>query len=80
MPATLTVYVRDGCHLCTDMLQELEALKPGLEFSYRLCDVDADRALVERYGDRVPVLVGGDTELCWYFLDRDRLQQYCRSG
>jgi len=62
------------------MLQALEALKPGLQFSYRLCDVDADPALAARYGDRVPVLADGDTELCRYFLDRDRLRRYCQSG
>ncbi|UCC57346.1 MAG: glutaredoxin family protein [Gammaproteobacteria bacterium] len=80
MPATLTVYVRHGCHLCTDMVQELELLKPGLDFSYRVCDVDNDPALAECYGDRVPVLVGADTELCCYFLDRKRLHEYCRSA
>jgi hypothetical protein len=79
MPVTLTVYVRYGCHLCTDMVQELESLKTGLDFSYRVCDIDRDPALAECYGDRVPVLVGGETELCCHFLDRERLHEYCRS-
>jgi len=77
MQVQLVVYVRHGCHLCTDMVQELELLKSELDFSYALCDVDTDAALVDKYGDRVPVLVGGDTEVCWYFLDRDRLREYC---
>jgi len=80
MPASLTVYVRHGCHLCTDMVDELEVLKAELDISYTLCDVDTDTALVEKYGSRVPVLVGGDTEVCWYFLDRDSLREYCRSS
>lgn len=77
MQVQLVVYIRHGCHLCTDMVHELELLKTELDFDYTLCDVDTDAALVERYGDRVPVLVGGDTEVCWFFLDRDRLREYC---
>lgn len=75
----LTVYVRQGCHLCTDMLHVLEDLKPELGFRYRVRDVDDDAALAARYGARVPVLVGGATELCCYFLDAGRLREYLRS-
>jgi thioredoxin reductase (NADPH) len=60
------------------MVRELEQLHAELEFAYRLCDVDADAALARRYGDRVPVLLAGGTELCRYFLDADRLREYCR--
>jgi glutaredoxin len=78
--AELTVYVRQGCHLCADMLQVLEELKPELGFSCRACDVDDDAVLAARYGARVPVLVGGSTELCCYFLDVRRLREYLRSS
>lgn len=78
MPARLTVYIRHGCHLCTDMVRELERLQAELGFAYRLRDVDADAGLAARYGDRVPVLAAGATELCRYFLDADRLREYCR--
>jgi glutaredoxin len=74
----LTVYVRHGCHLCADMLDLLEALKPEFGFSVCVRDVDDDAALAERYGARVPVLVGGTTELCCYFLDVRRLREYLR--
>ena len=74
----LTVFVRHGCHLCTDMLYVLEELKSGLDFSYRVRDVDEDTALAARYGDRVPVLVGGEHELCCYFLDAEALREYLR--
>jgi thioredoxin reductase (NADPH) len=77
MQVQLVVYIRHGCHLCTGMVHELELLKTELDFGYTLCDVDTDAALVERYGDRVPVLVGGNTEVCRFFLDRDRLREYC---
>lgn len=76
---TLTLYGRTGCHLCDDMVQALERLRPELALHYAIRDVDADPELVDRYGDRVPVLVAGDTELCWYFLDEQRLREYCHS-
>jgi len=76
----LTVFVRQGCHLCTDMLQSLEYLKSGLDFRYRVRDVDGDAVLEARYGDRVPVLVADDAELCCYFLDTDRLREYLLSA
>jgi hypothetical protein len=76
----LTVFVRQGCHLCTDMLHDLEQLKSELDFSCRVRDVDEDAALAARYGDRVPVLVSGEGELCWYFLDADRLREYLLSA
>ncbi|MCC6610081.1 MAG: glutaredoxin family protein [Burkholderiales bacterium] len=39
-------------------------------------EVDADPALEDRYGERVPVLAHGDTELCHYFLDAERVRAY----
>jgi thioredoxin reductase (NADPH) len=77
MQVRLVVYIRHGCHLCTDMVHELELLKTGLDFGYTLCDIDTDAALAARYGDAVPVLMGGDTEVCRFFLDHDRLREYC---
>jgi hypothetical protein len=39
-------------------------------------DVDADPALEERYGERVPVLVRPDgLEICHYFLDDAALRR-----
>ena len=62
------------------MLQSLEHLKSELDFRYRVRDVDEDAVLAARYGDRVPVLVADATELCWYFLDIDRLREYLLSA
>lgn len=76
----LTVYSRYGCHLCTDMLQALARLRPVLDFEFSVRDIDDDPQLAARYGDRVPVLVAGDTELCCHFLDEDRLREYCRGA
>ena len=74
----LTLYGRAYCHLCEDMLRALEGLQDELRFTVQTVDVDADPVLEQRYGERVPVLVGPDEqEICHYFLDltalKDRL-------
>ncbi len=72
----LTVYVRAGCHLCDDMLVALQGWQPELGFELETRDVDSDPAWAERFGPRVPVLAAGDTEICHYFLDINRLRAY----
>ncbi len=37
-------------------------------------DVDQHPALESKWGDKVPVLMDGDEEICHYFLDQDRLR------
>jgi glutaredoxin len=75
----LTVFVRRGCHLCTDMTQALERLCPELGFEYSEVDIDRDPDLLSRYDTRVPVLAAGDTEICYYFLEEQRLRAYLQS-
>jgi thioredoxin reductase (NADPH) len=69
-PIRLTLYGRRDCHLCEQMEAALSGLRQELGFTVEVVDVDTSAALAARYGERVPVLVHGDTELCHYFLDR----------
>ena len=71
----LILYVRRECHLCAEMRRELMALATRLRFSVELVDID-DAGLAARYGHKVPVLVGGDEEICHYFLDEPQLAEY----
>ena len=72
----LTVYVRHGCHLCSDMKQALERLRAELDFRINTVDIDGDPELVRRYTTRVPVLVADGVEICYYFLEESRLRQH----
>jgi len=72
----LTVFVRRGCHLCTDMVQALERLRPELGFEYSQVDIDQNPDLLRQYDTRVPVLAAGDTEICYYFLEEQRLRAH----
>lgn len=81
----LTLYWREYCHLCHDMLAQLLALREELGgeslFSVDILDVDADPALEARYDELVPVLTAGagsgaERELCHYFLNPDAVRAY----
>jgi hypothetical protein len=72
-PIRLTLYGRGYCHLCDDMLAALRELRARLRFEVEVIDVDSDPLLESRYGQLVPVLMHGDTEICHYHLDLARL-------
>ncbi len=65
MSQRLTVVHRQGCELCDEMVEELQALArtrplPALE----VLDVDSDPQLTRRYGLNVPVLLLDGTVVC----------------
>lgn len=65
----LTVVIREGCHLCEDMVAALRSFQGELGFELSFRDVDADPALREQYHTLVPVLLGPRGKICHYFLD-----------
>lgn len=73
-----TVYSRQDCHLCQDMIRALQALQQSKAFEFEIIDIDADPQLVARYGTKVPVLVSlsDNTEICHYHLDMTALDAY----
>ena len=73
---TLTVYGRECCHLCQDMVAALQELQQRLPFRIDVIDVDSDSRLKSQYGERVPVLVAEGKEICHYHLDPVTLDAY----
>jgi glutaredoxin len=69
----LTLYYREGCHLCETMLQVLRGLQSRLAFELTLVDIDRDPDLQRRYDEWVPVLAEGEQEICHYELDEEAL-------
>ena len=72
----LTLYSREYCHLCHDMLAQLEAIRGALAFEVKVVDVDSDPGLEERYGELVPVLFHQARELARYRLAVPQLEAY----
>ncbi len=82
---TLTVLSRTYCHLCDDLILALEDFQRriGSSHAVNVVDVDLHPALEEKYGDKVPVLLDGEHEICHYFFDEAALAAHlgaCVSG
>jgi hypothetical protein len=77
---TLTLYHRAGCHLCDDMLQDLERMRTGFGFVISRVDIDADPALARRFNEKIPVLALGEDIICCHRLDERALRQALSDG
>ena len=69
MKPTLTVLSREYCHLCEDLITALRQFQGRYDFEIEVVDVDRHSGLEEKWGDKVPVLLDGDREICHYHLD-----------
>ncbi len=70
----LVLYSRRGCHLCDDLLLELEPLCRG-KASILVRDIDTNPDWAEEYSEAIPVLCCNDQEICRYHLDREALMK-----
>jgi len=52
----VVLYTREGCRLCDHARDALRRLGRDARFDLRVLDVDADPALLDRYGEAVPVV------------------------
>lgn len=74
----LKVLSRSYCHLCDDIIAALKSFQSRNQFVFdvEVMDVDTDEGLESKYGDKVPVLLHGETEICHYFLDESMLAEH----
>lgn len=70
----LTLYMRQGCHLCEDMLQQIQELLEPDSYRLTLVDIDTNNGLRNRFNEWVPVLEHADQEICHHFLDLKALR------
>jgi len=52
----------------------LEHFRGRYDFRIEVVDVDRHPALEEKWGDKVPVLLDGEREICRYFLDIEAVE------
>ncbi len=74
--ARLIVYSRAWCHLCDDLLSALRPICNELSADIEVIDIDSHPEFEEAYNERVPVVVGGETELSHHFLDAAAVRAY----
>jgi glutaredoxin len=53
---TITIYSRQGCHLCEEARSTLESMREELNFEIKVIDIDQDAELIKLYSDQVPVI------------------------
>ncbi|HJO11513.1 MAG: glutaredoxin family protein [Gammaproteobacteria bacterium] len=65
----LILYTTDACHLCDEAEELLNQLKPAHRFDLQLVDISTSEELMNRYGNRIPVVqrVDNGSELGWPF-------------
>ncbi len=70
---TVTLYGRDGCHLCDEARATLVRLRARAPFTLEEIDISADDELHARYLERIPVIAVGGRELSDFFVDEPAL-------
>lgn len=73
---TFTVMSRQWCHLCHELVDQLEPLARESGWAIEVFDVDADPTLEARWSELVPVLLVGDRVLCHYHLDESAVRAW----
>jgi Glutaredoxin-like domain (DUF836) len=72
----LFLYTSKDCKLCSVMQENLEKILPARGISCHLIDIEDDPELKHRYGARLPVLVGGNKEICELVFDSEALESF----
>jgi glutaredoxin len=71
---TVTLYGREGCHLCDDARAVLERVRAEEPFELVERDIEADDDLLRRYLERIPVVALDGRELFDLFVDERALR------
>jgi predicted thioredoxin/glutaredoxin len=71
----LTVWSREGCTLCDELLEELAPWAAARGLAVDVRDVDDDATAKRRYGLRVPVVTLDGAPVCHGRLDLRELER-----
>ena len=71
---TVTLYGREGCHLCDDAREVLERVRRDTPFQLVELDIENDDDLLRRYLERIPVVAVDGRELSDFFVDERALR------
>ncbi|MFK5894174.1 MAG: glutaredoxin family protein [Pseudomonadota bacterium] len=80
MTSQFILYSREGCHLCEDMIEQLQPYCEKYNFNIEIIDVDRTPQLQQKYGLSVPILyyqqADKNEEICKYFLEPNSLLSF----
>ena len=75
MMTELTLFSREGCHLCEDMLFALRNLSDQHNFSVKVVDIDEGRISREELNAAIPLLLLNGKVVSQYHLNYDVLKE-----
>lgn len=52
----ITVFSRQGCHLCEVAVELLESMRDELDFTIEKIQIEGDEKLEKLYGQQIPVI------------------------
>ncbi len=68
--SVVTVYMRDGCHLCEEAVAGLVALHgEGYRFELHEVDIESEELLLRRMLEKIPVVEVDGEPVCELALD-----------
>jgi glutaredoxin len=74
-PRDITLYTREGCHLCDEAEAAIVPLLSEFGAKLREVDIDADPELRDRYTDDVPVVFLGSRMVAQHRVDPAQLRR-----
>ena len=74
-PWDITLYTREGCHLCEEARAQILPLLAEFGATLREVDIDDDPVLHDRYTDDVPVIFVGSQIAVQHRVDAGRLRR-----
>jgi glutaredoxin len=74
-PRVITLYTREGCHLCEEAREQILPLIGEFGATLREVDIDDDPELHDKYTNDVPVIFVGSQMVVQHRLDTDRLRR-----
>jgi len=72
--ARVTLYGKPGCHLCDDARAVIAQVCAELGESYEEISILDDPALLERFGEEIPVTFVDGRQISFWRIDEDRLR------
>ena len=74
-PREITLYTREGCHLCEEAKAAIQLLVSEFGATLREVDIDDDPVLHDRYTNDVPVVFLGSKMVAQHRLDPAQLRR-----
>ncbi len=79
-PREVTLYTRQGCHLCEEAKKAITPLLHEFGAALREVNIENDAVLEERYGQDIPVIFIGARKAAKHRVDVDQFRRQLRES